>query len=338
MNSLRIGLLGNVTKACALTLFAASAAASMGCSSSSAAPVGPGPTNKDAGGEPVIDGPSSAMLCQTMPSATYATKIVLNVTWPGTQAVVKGTTGTVNIWLLSVYAIDSSNHVTGTTTTCGNTTPPILLTATADQLTGLPSGSEVQNAFPASSWEGVPATNITGTLGGYHVGASITIDPVVTLYGLAASSSLNSATAPWPSMVSDLDLTTLTTADGGPVSGSALPGITAVPNGAAPYVLPRTSLSTTAPSADQLQIVLRTALSLYGTSSDCQTQSGTATVTQLNNRVVGCSLENDGGICTSDEYQFIDENTTQYVPGAGTFTAKMISAGSSCSDVLTTLP
>jgi hypothetical protein len=295
-------------------------------------------TTKDGGGEPVVDGPSSAMLCPTMTSATYATKIVLNVTWPGTQAVVKGTTGVVNIWLLSVYAIDSSNHVTGTTTTCGNTTPPITLTATADTLTGLPSGSQVQNAFPASSWDGVPPTNITGTLGGYHLGASITIDPVVTLYGIAASSPLNSATAAWPASVTSIDSTTFTTADGGAVTGSALPGIIAVPNGQSPYVLPRTSLSTTAPSADQLQIVLRTALSLYGTSSDCNTQSGSAFVTQLNNHVVGCSLEDDGGICTSDEYQFIDENTTQYVPADGTFTAKMISSGATCSDVLTTLP
>jgi hypothetical protein len=337
MNSLRIGLSGSL-KACALTVFAATAA----CSSSSS-PAAPPVADAGAPTKPGLpmDGPSSAMDCMgtVATPATYATKVSLNVTWPGTQAVVQGKTGTVNIWLLSVYNIDSSNKITGTTKTCGNSTPPITLTDTADQLTGLPSGSQVQNAFPASSWDMVPTSNITGTLGGYHVGATITIDNTVTLYGVSSTSPLADGTTAWPANGSDIDTSLLTTASGQPyVAGTNLPGVTAIPTGTAPYVLPKTSLSMTAPAADQLQIVLRTALALYGTSSDCMTESGYAFVSQLNNHVVGCSLENDGGPCTSDEYQFIDSNTTQYAPGAGTFQAKLLTTGASCSDVLSALP
>jgi hypothetical protein len=339
MNSLRIGLLANLTKAGAVTLFAATAACS---SSSSTAPPGNTATPGADGGATgaVVDGPSSAMLCPTLTKATYATKISLAVTWPGTQAVVVGKTGTVLIYLLSVYNIDGNNKVTGTTTTCGNTTPPITLSMTADTLTGLPQGSQVQNAFPASSWAGVPATNITGTLGGLHVGASITIDPVVTLYGVSNTSDLIKATTKWPANGTDIDPTQLTTADGGAFTagGSALAGVTAIPVGTSPFVLPKTSLDMTAPAADQLQIVLRTALSLYGTSSSCDEQTGTATVTQLNNHVVGCSLADDGGTCTPDEYNFIDGNTTQYVPGAGTFDAKKLADTATCADVLSAYP
>jgi hypothetical protein len=282
------------------------------------------------------------MLCPTLTTATYATKITLNVTWPGTQAVKVGTTGQVLIWLLSTYNVDSSNNITGTTTTCGNSTPPITLTDTADQLTGLPSGSQVQNAFPASSWAMVPTTAVKGVLGGYHVGASMAIGtlaaPIVTLYGVAASSSLNSGTTAWPANGSDIDPTTITTASGMPVAAGGLPGVTALPVGTSPFVLPKTSLSMDAPSADQLQIILRTALALYGTSSDCDNQSGTAFVSQLNNHVVGCSLANDGGACTADMYNFIDGNTTQYKPGTGTFDAKKLADGASCADVLSMLP
>jgi hypothetical protein len=337
MNSLRIGLSG-AAKACALTLFAATAA----CSSSSSSASPPASGGGGDGGAlsapgPVVDGTGTA--CASMAQTTYATKIALNVTWPGTQAVVQGKSGIVNIWLLSIYNVDSSNKITGTTKTCGNSTPPITLTDTADELTGEPSGSQVQNAFPAASWDAVPTNNITGTLGGLKIGASITIDPTVTLYGVAASSTLTDATTKWPANGSDIDVTALTTAGGDPyVAGTNLPGVTAFPNGAAPFILPKTSLDMTAPAASQLQVVLRTALSLYGTSSSCTDESGTAFVTQLNNHVVGCSLANDAGACNSDQYEFIDSNTTQYVPAAGTFVAKMLTTGATCADVLSTLP
>jgi hypothetical protein len=90
--------------------------------------------------------------------------------------------------------------------------------------------------------------------------------------------------------------------------------------------------------ADQVYLVLRTQLGLYGTSSSCTEQSGRAFVTDLNSRVVGCDIANDGGVCTADQYGFIDSDSTQYVPGAGTFDSKQLATGSTCSDLLVALP
>jgi hypothetical protein len=281
----------------------------------------------------------TGMACASMTTATYGTYINLPVSWEAKSAINKGT-GFVQIWLLSVYNIDASNKITGTTKTCGNKTPPVILNASADMLTNEPAGSEVQNAFPDSSWDPVPASAITGTLGGFKIGASVTIDPTVTLYGVVPTSTLANASTVWPTFGNTIATTDLTTADGGVYTpGSNLPGVTAFPDPNAPFILPKTSLDSTAPSASQLQIILRTALNLYGTSKSCTEETGTAFVTQLNNHVVGCSIANDGGICTSDEYNFIDDNTTQYVPaGGGTFDSKQLSGTATCADVLSAFP
>ena len=346
MNSLRIGLLGSATKVGALTLFAASAACS---SSSTALPTTPSPA-KDGGGTltgpgPTMDGTGAA--CTVLTKATVATKVSLNVDWPGTGAVAavpKSAPLPLSIWLLSIYNIDSSNKVTGSTQTCGNKTPPITLSMLGDTAESAPAGSQVQITFAASSWDGTPLTPITGTLGGWKTGATVTIDPTVTVYGVSPSSALAMPSAMWPGPNTSGDNTTgiptteLTYADGGAYqAGVGVPGIVAVPLGTSPYYLPTTSLSGP-PSADQLDIVLRTELSLYGTSSSCTEQTGEAFVPELNNRVVGCRLANDGGVCTPAQWGFIDQNTTQYVPVNGTFDSKTIAEGATCADVLTALP
>ena len=348
MDSLRIGLLGhasNAMKCCALTLFAATAACS---SSSTPAPVTTTTTTPDGGfanaaAGPVKDGTGTT--CATQTQETLATKISIHVYWPASTAaaaVPKASPLVENIWLLSTYNIGSDNKITGTTQTCRNVTPVISLTQLGSESEGLASGTaQVQITFPDSSWDGTPTTAITGTLGGWKVGASVTINPVVTLYGIAASSPLSDGSMKWPSSYTGIPTTDLTYADGGAyVAGQGEPGILAVPNGA-PYYFPATALTLMAPfapKADQLDLVTRTELSFYGTSSDCMTQSGQAFVTQLNNHVVGCRVENDGGPCTSDEFGFIDQNTTQYVPLDGSFEAKTLATGATCADVVSMLP
>ena len=349
MDSLRIGLLGNAStamKCCALTLFAATAACS---SSSTPAPVGTAMTEPDGGfpnaaAGPVKDGTGTA--CPTQTQETLATKISIHVYWPASTAaaaVSKASPLVENIWLLSTYNIGSDNKIKGTTQTCRNVTPVISLTSLGSMSEDAPAGmnAQVQITFPDSSWDGTPTTAITGTIGGWKPGASVTINPVVTLYGIAATSPLSDGSMKWPSSYTGIPTTDLTYADGGAyVAGQGEPGILAVPNGA-PYYFPATALTLMAPfapKADQLDLVTRTELSFYGTSSSCSEQSGQAFVTQLNNHVVGCRVENDGGPCTSDEFGFIDTNTTQYVPLDGTFDAKTLATGATCAEVITALP
>jgi hypothetical protein len=302
-------------------------------------------------------------------------KIELTVTWPTTLANAgcddKSTPpckGTINIWLLTQYAIDSSNKVTGTTATCGNDTPPIPLTSVGTQSEGLdPSKGPavVLVQFPSAVWTTILAnpmktpTQTTGLLGGWNIGSSMQINPTNSVYGLSDTSMYASASTVWPGSESAIPTTDLTDDD---MDGH--PGITGVPSTANGDVLPATATMLSppyAPQADKLYLTLRTELQLYGTSSDCTTISGTAGVQLLNNHVIGCELANGGGECTQPQWDFIDSNTTVYLgpgvnvpagmmpasfapPGiSGTFNAKILSTtagggGITCADVLTALP
>jgi hypothetical protein len=315
-------------------------------SSSSPAPGAPGDGGGSGitdAGEPIVDGDGAPCTPQT--SVTVGTKVSLNVTWPGTAAVAKSS-GQVFIWLLSTYNIDATtNKITGTTNTCSNADPPITLTKTGDLASGVPEDAgmgQVAFQFPTSSYAGTPSTSITGQFGGWNINSTMRIDPVVTLYGLAPTSMLDDPTVKWPTMVSSIAATDLTYSSGMPfVMGVGQPGIYGAANSMPPFYPPKTSLDPTSPAIDAVYVVTRTQLSLYGTATTCTDISGDAIVGLLNNRVVGCHLAgeaDDAGACSSDQYGFIDSNTTQYVPGTGTFASKQMTAGATCDDVLTMLP
>ncbi len=339
MDSSRIGLLGQV---CVVVVLAASA----GCSSSSPS-ASPGTDSGTMGTPPAGDGGANKIVLgdPTMPcKPTYpvATAVLINldVSWPPTSATAKGT-GKEYLSLLTVYSVDSSNHMTGTSVPCGLQAADLTLSDLGAMATGVPPGSEVRAEFPASSWVGVPPTNITGTVGGMNLGSSFEVDPNVSLVGIAPTSPLIDGTMKWPPL-SAIPQSDWTYVDGGAfVPGQGQPGITGIfYASASPFVLPRTSLSMTSPQVDHLHSIFRTALSLYGTAMTCTETTGTATVTQLNNHVVGCDLADGGRPCMDTEYQFLDSNTTQYAPSTGTFTSKQITGGASatCADVLTALP
>jgi hypothetical protein len=131
--------------------------------------------------------------------------------------------------------------------------------------------------------------------------------------------------------------------------GDGKPGITATPRNDMGFYVPRTSLAPASSSpTDKLYVVLRTALGLYGTSTSCTDGTGTATVTHLDNHVVGCHIPDaDGGAgtdCDNVAYDFIDSNTTAYEVTTGTYTSKQITTGTgtggavTCDDVLKALP
>jgi hypothetical protein len=344
MDSSRIGLFG---QGCVVMILAACA----GCSSSSATQEGPMDSGKPsgeaaAGGDPLVVGDKTMPCTDTFPLAT-STLITLQVTWPATTAINKGS-GTYYLSLLTNYSIDASNKVTGTATPCGTQAPDVTLSDLGAMATGVPTGSEVRPIYPPTSFAGAVSFPITGVVGGQNVGSSFEIDPNVSLTGIASSSPLSDGTKMWPPLTG-IPQSDWTYIDGGAfVVGQGQPGLTGLfYNGAMPFILPKTALSMTAPNADHLQTLSRVELQLYGTASDCMNTSGTATIAQLNNHIAGCTRvagsgtpASDGGACADLEYQFIDSNTTQYTPGTATFKTVKLTGGASatCADVLTALP
>jgi hypothetical protein len=345
MDSSRIGLLG---QGLVVMLLAASA----GCSSSSSPPApasssgsssgssGSSSSSGSSGGGamPVVKGPGPD--CPKTYPVSSGTLITVAVSWPGTAAVAKGS-GNFYIWLLTKYSADASGKITGTSQSCGNTPAVLTLSMTGDIALGVPMGQTglIKPLYPADSWDGTPTTAIKGTLGGTTIGSSFEVDPSVSLYGLKASDPLSDPTMKWVGSYSALTASNLTYADGGAyVTGQGHPGIKGTFDGTPPYYLSGTSLAPGAPKTDTFWSVSRSQLGLYGKSTSCTETSGTANVTLINNRIVGCDLIDAGGPCTMDQYGFLDSNTTQYTPGAATFTAKDLSAGATCADVLTALP
>jgi hypothetical protein len=355
MISLRIGLLG-------ASCVAVSVAAGVACSSSSNSTApdsssgGGSSSGSGSGGSSGSSGSSGGVVdgdggpCAIAYPHTTGTFITMTVSWPGTTATVKGTDQPYYLWILSTYSVpDGGTKITGTNTTCGSQSPDVPLSATGSFAVGAPTGTTalVQSTFPAGSWTGVPTSRISGVVGGSNLGSSFETDPNVTLNGIALTDPLADPTTPWPTKEASLNPADLTYFDGTPYSAAkgGHPGIHGYFTSTSPYYLSSTALSPTSPRADQLWIVSRTQIGLSGTRKTCQNNTpgtpdieGTADVKLIQNRIVGCEIVNDGGPCSEAEYAFIDTNTTQYVPGAGTFQAKDLSDTATCADVLSAFP
>jgi hypothetical protein len=282
------------------------------------------------------------MLCPTLTHVVSATKLTMDSTWPMTLAVDPGM-GKVNIVILSTYDIDSQNHITGKTQTCQSTTPAISLNAIGQGAVGAPGPAQVAIQLPSSTWDAptMPKFDVTGTLGGWHVGASFVIDPVTTLAGLSPTSPFAKADAVWPMSGTQLMPSDIVDDD-----TDGHPGITSIPRSATTtgmadsvYYVPKTATSNGRPT-DKLYLVLRTELSLSGTNTSCTEGAGTANVTQLNNHVVGCEVSMPPMTdCTPDEYNYIDSNTTVYAVMSGTYATKQLTAATpTCDDAVAAFP
>jgi len=274
------------------------------------------------------------------------------VTWAGTLAT-NGGTGQIYIWTLAHYTYNGS-AVTGTSRTCGNLVPPLVLNATGKMAENLPTTASVSilDLTPTTLvWDNDTRTAPTsGTLGGWNVGSSLTLTPTTSLAGIAATSTFADPSAAWPTSSTSFMTSDLVNDDMDP-NGNL--GITAYPldNNAMGYYLPATALQSTNPAhADKLFTVSRNELSLYGTSVSCTEITGSVAVQEYDLHVIGC---HDVGTpatatCTADEWQFLDGNVTVYAgaggkgtPITGTFDAKQLSADGgepTCDEVVATFP
>jgi hypothetical protein len=243
----------------------------------------------------------------------------------------------VHIWLLANFTA-SGNNFTGTTQTCGTTLPDIALNGLGSIAAG---GSKVQIAIGPAVWakSSMPKFTATGSQTGWGAPNTFTIAPTVGLVGFALPSGTDPGTYTWPSSSWSFPSgTTFPDQD-----GDSNPGITATPQNGNGYVDPPTAigLGGSAPSADAVYIASRTVVSLSGKWTSCTDLSGTATIPNFDNHVVGCHIKG-GNTCTTNaantQADFLDQNRTVYKPGSATFVAKALSATATCADALSALP
>jgi hypothetical protein len=297
--------------------------------------------------QPVISGAGAA--CPTLTDEWVGTLLTLDVSWAPVLAA-NGGTGTIYIWTLAHYTINGST-ITGTMRTCGTQLPAIALNAPGKMALGLTTTG------PVSILDEIPTTLVfdhdawtattTGILGGWNVGSSLTINPTTSVQGLSATSAYADPTMAWPQSGSSIPTTDLTDDD---MDGN--PGITEYPlnDNSAGYYLPATGLGAGQPLADKVFIVQRTEVTLYGTNVSCTETTGTVTVPEYNQHVVGCQVQ-AGSDCTAAEWQFLDDNMTTDTMYSGpsgstsiitgTFDAMQFSAeggAPTCDDVVAMFP
>ena len=336
-----------------------------GCSSNSSSGSGATGSSSGSGSGSSSGGTSSGVTeggacmsgCMFPTSGTIAALLNLDTSWVGTSVIQGCDTNlcpdpkqrAYTILLALDYTISdpSTGKYTGTIHTCHAQNPPVTLTDTGAALVGEPSGTQVLVSVVDSAWDKPeqPTINITGTLAA--TGGVLKLDSIVTLVGLKQMSSLGDPTKMWPppapsnisSMQGAIPMSDLSDDDG---NGFGF-GVTATARSDMGFFVPRVALMTTAPQADQLYLALRTQFVLDGCMSSCTAGGGTATVPLLNNHVIGCHLQGQGDAatdyCNPTQYNFIDQNTTNFVSNSGTFNAKILTMGTgdggtvSCADV-----
>lgn len=263
--------------------------------------------------------------CPTRPNLTLAVHIVMNATWPGTTSAATGT-DKIHVWNLTKVNVTGNELAGNQTRSCGTVLPPFSLTAGGRLVTG---GERVQIEIPFSIWEAptVPRLNSRGRLGGWNPGSSFAIDGTVALIGL----TMDDPMAAWPASYTGIQAVD--------ADGDGKPGFTAVPRSGGGFVQPPTGLGLfgSAPSADQVYIASRSVIGLDGRFTSCSDISGEARVVTFDSHAVGCHVRN-GGECSANQTDFVDQNRTIYRITGGTFTAKQVPDDASCADVRTAVP
>jgi hypothetical protein len=284
------------------------------------------------GGVVVGTGPT----CPSLIRVTTASKLTLQAAWPASVTIVNGT-GAVNLWLLANYHIDAQNNLAGTITICGLEVPPLNLSQEGAATIGAVDGGlpQVQIVIPKSTWIAptMPAAQVTGVTGGWNVGSSLSIRPTIALEGLSRASTLADPMTTWPDQGKQIRASDIVDDD-----GDGHPGITGLARNDGGLYLPRVAFSLASAQVDQLYMVLRTEISLYGTTSSCEESSGSATVGLLNNHIIGCRKV-DGTPCTGDYAEFIDYYAPARWVMSGTYTAQQLTtdADPTCDDALSAL-
>lgn len=266
------------------------------------------------------DNPQS---CPEQAEGIAGNHIVVDVSWSATTGLNAGS-GQLHIWTMAELTFDGTD-VTGVVRPCGSVVPPM-------EKAALVGGGQMQTVIPDEVWDApsMPTFQASGTISGFDVGSTITMDPVASLVGLTMDDPMNGAWPPTGAEVNAVDH-----------DGSGKPGITAIPRSDPPFSLPPLdligALLPNGARGDVLGIVTRSVIELHGTRDTCTSARGSATVHVFNNHVVGCHVL-DGGDCNADQVNFVDSNRVVYQIGDASYTMKRLEDGATCADVRAALP
>jgi hypothetical protein len=257
-------------------------------------------------------------------TGAWALKVTATVSWAGTLVISAGTNQTVTFWAL-IQGTENGTTLSGTIVPCGIALPDFM-----SSIGGLTYGV----TFPNSIFDGGHLTpvNASLTVSSTAPGATVTTAAEANLIGINLA---NPATAAWPNLMTAQTDQVDADADGNP-------GVTGIPKSGTPYSSIPVQIVPTAIYASQLYFALRSVISLNGTLNTCTNASGNATVSHLDNHIIGCrTMAADGGIgslCTSTETTFADNNSPVLTTNSAKFTASMLTNAATCPNVRAALP
>jgi hypothetical protein len=266
--------------------------------------------------EPVAGSGGSGNTCPS--EYSMAMHVVVNVEWPSSSAVAKGS-GQVHLWSKSNFVEDGdSASVVGRS--CGSTLPAITPSALATAITGT---QKILPEIPNAAWDTLNMPSFPGT--STRTGNTIVMNPGVALVGL----TMSNPTGTWPAVGNIM---------GVDHDGDSKLGLTAIPKETSGYSAIPVELKSSPLRADKVYLATRTVMTLSATVEGCpETYTGTANVTKLDNHVIGCHVKG-GGECNTTQRNFVDDNTTVFTIKSATFTTERISETATCADVRAALP
>jgi hypothetical protein len=286
--------------------------------------------NSDApnlGAPPEPDAPSSSSNCNF--NGTWATMLTIDVSWMPqglTGFILASGSGQIQQWIKGLR-VQQGSSLTDTTVVCGITLPPFQETATV-------GGETYGVVFPAMLFNQAPGFLpnflVRGAVTGFDAGSIYTTDSSAVLIGLTLT---NPATDPWPSTI-----TTSVDSDHDGKPGVTVNAAQGPPYSNIPVGLP--ALFQQPQRADRLYIALRQVTAVTGTVTDCDHISGTVTIPQISQKpaidshVIGCSLVDGGGECTSSQASFVDNTQPVFTPsGHATFKSLRLTSDANCATV-----
>jgi hypothetical protein len=261
-------------------------------------------------------------------SGAWALKVTATVSWAATGVVAAGMNQTVNLWAL-IQGTQTGNTLTGTEVPCG-----IVLPDFAAVIGNMTYGV----TFPNSLFDNTYLTPVSSslTVGSSMPGATLASGAVANLIGISFA---NPATAAWPNLATAQADQVDADADG-QVGVTALPKTGAIPGGGTYASIPVNLIPTV--YADRLYMTLRSVIALNGTLTSCTQTSGSATVSHLDNHIIGCHVQGgaagSAGNCTAAEAMFADTNSPKLTASSATFSAVKLTNAATCPNVRAALP
>jgi hypothetical protein len=264
------------------------------------------------GGTPLCNAGVCGVQCDL--AGTYALKLTVPTTWPGTSLIDAGS-GDFKFWARLVFT-QNGTALTGTVTTCDHVVP--------DFAGGL--NEDYGIIYPASIFAAaLPSLATSATLGGTGPGSSFTLARSALMLGLRMN---NPVLDPWPSAGSVMQVDS---------DGDGKPGVTATYKSTGGFSRPPVNGFGTA-RAQTGYMAARVVFQLAGTLTSCTQSSGSATVQDIDSRTLGCRISGGSRDCNGSEQNHLDSNAPGYQTRPSTYTLTKVAAGSSCATVRATLP